>query len=264
MNDPWTAGDRYEPFIGRWSRQVAPAFLAWLEVADDSSWLDVGAGTGALSEAILREAAPASVRAVEPAPAFLAHAVSRLSDAPLGAVQADAVALPFVDDSFDAVVSGLVLNFVPDAQVAVSEMLRVAHPGGTVAAYVWDYAEGMQLLRIFWDAAAELDPGARVLDEGLRFPLCRPDALRACFEEVGAVDLETRAIDVPTPFRDFDDYWSPFLGGQGPASGYCMSLDETRRDRLREATRAKLPIEPDGSILLTARAWAVRGRASAG
>jgi SAM-dependent methyltransferase len=264
MTDPWTAGDRYEPFIGRWSRWVAPGFLAWLEVADGSSWLDVGSGTGALSEAILREAAPASVRAVEPAPAFLAHAVSRLSHAPFAAVQADAVALPFADGSFGAVVSGLVLNFVPDAQVAVREMLRVAHPGATVAAYVWDYAEGMELLRIFWDAAVEFDPGAKVLDEGRRFPICRPDPLRACFEAAGAIEPEVRPIEVPTVFRDVGDYWSPFLGGQGPAPGYVASLDGPSRDRLRDAVVSKLPIEPDGSIRLTGRAWAVRGRAPAG
>ena len=155
-------------------------------------------------------------------------------------------------------VSGLVLNFVPDPHLALLEMARVTAGGGTIAAYVWDYAGKMELMREFWDAAAALDAAAAQLDEGIRFPLCRPQALAACFAGAGLKDVEVRAIDIPTPFTSFDDYWQPFLGGQGPAPAYAMSLDEPARARLRERIAQRLPAKPDGSIALTARAWAVR------
>jgi SAM-dependent methyltransferase len=167
--------------------------------------------------------------------------------------------LPFDAASFDAVVSGLVLNFVPEPARAVAEMKRVARSGGTVAAYVWDYADKMELMRYFWDAAVALHPAARDLDEGPRFPVCKPGPLERLFTGAGLREVEVRAIDVPTHFRDFDDYWSPFLGGQAPAPGYAMSLTEERRSELRECIRRSLPIQPDGSIGLMARAWAVRG-----
>jgi hypothetical protein len=139
-------------------------------------------------------------------------------------------------------------------------MARVVRPGGTVALYVWDYADQMELMRRFWDAAIALDPRAHEYDEGRRFQICRPEPLRALFQEAGLSEVETRAIDVPTIFRDFDDYWTPFLGGQAPAPAYCMSLDEEHRAALRERLRGSLPTEPDSSIRLIARAWAVRGR----
>jgi SAM-dependent methyltransferase len=164
------------------------------------------------------------------------------------------------DGEFDAVVSGLVLNFVPGPAEALAELTRVAAPGGAVAAYVWDYADGMALMRRFWDAAAALDPAAAEVDEGRRFPLCRPEPLRELWTGAGLAGVDVEAIDVPTVFADFDDYWTPFLGGQGPAPGYAMSLPEDRRAALRESLRERLPVAADGSIRLTARAWAVRGQ----
>ena len=151
------------------------------------------------------------------------------------------------------------LNFIPDQTKAVAEMRRTTLPGGTVAAYVWDYAGEMQLMRHFWDAAIALKPAARELDESMRFPGCRPEPLLALFSAAGLRDAAVKAIDVPTVFKDFDDYWSPFLGGQGPAPGYCMSLSEADRVALRDRIRAGLPLAADGSIPLIARAWAVRG-----
>jgi hypothetical protein len=156
------------------------------------------------------------------------------------------------------VVSGLVLNFVPDQRAALGEMARVSANGGTVAAYVWDYAGKMELMRFFWDAAVELDPGARSMDEGVRFPLCRPEALEKLFAGAGLIGVEVKPIDIPTPFGNFDDYWQPFLGGQGPAPAYAMSLDETTRARLRDRIRERIPTAADATISLTARAWAVR------
>lgn len=163
------------------------------------------------------------------------------------------------DGSFDAVVSGLVLNFVPDQLAGLCEMRRAARPDGVVAAYVWDYADGMQLVKHFWDAVVEAAPEVDGLREDLRFPVCRPGRLRELFRDAGPTDVAVEEIVVPTPFVDFDDYWSPFLGGQGPAPAYAMSLSEEDRAGLRERLRARLPIEDDGSIRLTARAWAVRG-----
>jgi len=160
----------------------------------------------------------------------------------------------------DVAVAGLVLNFVPDTARGVAEMARVTRPGGTVSAYVWDYAGKMELMRYFWDAVVTLDRDARALDEGTRFPICRPEPLAALFNSAGLRDVETRAIDVPTHFKDFDDYWTPFLSGQGPAGTYAVSLDYERQSILRDFIRGRLPKEKDGSIKLIARAWAVRGR----
>jgi SAM-dependent methyltransferase len=171
----------------------------------------------------------------------------------------DAQALPAAAATFDVIVSALVLNFVPQPELALAEMARVTRPGGTVAAYVWDYAEGMQLMRCFWDAAGVLDPKAKELDEGRRFWLCQPEPLGELFLAAGLEDVEVRAIEVPTYFSDFDDYWSPFLGGQGPAPSYAMSLSEEKRAKLREKIRTILPSDEAGGMPLTARAWAIRG-----
>jgi SAM-dependent methyltransferase len=250
----WTSGDAYDAYIGRWSRGVATAFVDWLAVPAGRRWLDVGCGTGALTAAVLASADPGHVLGVDPSPEFLATARTRIPDQRATFAAADARSLP--DGPFHAVVSGLALNFVPDPGRAVAEFARV---GGVVAAYVWDYADGMAMLRYFWDAAATLDPAAVELDEGRRFPLCGPEPLRTLWTEAGLHDVAVEAIDVPTVFTGFDDYWRPFLGGQGPAAGYAMSLPEGHRRDLGDLVRLRLPADEDGSIPLTARAWAVRG-----
>ncbi|HEX6800106.1 MAG TPA: methyltransferase domain-containing protein [Ktedonobacterales bacterium] len=255
----WSSGTAYEVFIGRWSRLVAREFLAWLSVPRGRSWLDVGCGTGALSQAILSAVEPSAVRGVDPSEGYIAGARVSTPDPRATFVVGDAQALPVESGAYDVVVSGLVLNFVPDPAQAVAEMARVATPGGTVAVYVWDYADQMRLLRHFWDAAVALDPRARDLDEGSRFTICQPDSLARLVADAGRRGVLTRAIDVPTVFRDFDDYWSPFLGGQGPAPSYVASLDDEQRAALRKRVRASLPVAADGSIALIARAWAVRG-----
>jgi SAM-dependent methyltransferase len=257
--DAWDSGNAYEPYVGRWSRLVAREFLGWLTMPPGDRWLDVGCGTGALAETILDLAAPRAVVGIDPSPAYIAFAHDRSNDPRVRFGVGDAQAIREASSTFGAVVSGLVLNFVPEPDRAVSEMVRVARPGGTVAAYVWDYAEGMQMMRYFWDTAAALDPRARGLDEGRRFPLCKPEPLTDLFQRAGLEKVEVRAFDVPTVFRDFDDYWSPFLGGQAPAPGYAMSLSEERRAVLRERIRASLPTNSRGEHHLFARAWAVRG-----
>ena len=261
--DAWERGNPYERYVGRWSRRVAPAFLAWLELPAGKRWLDVGCGTGALCGTILELCAPGTVTGVEPSAGFLETAKAAFGERVLF-LQGDATALPLPVSSVDVAVSGLVVNFIPDPRAAIAEMTRVTADGGTIAAYVWDYAGKMELIRYFWDAAAELDPDARSLDEGPRFPLCRPDALRALLADAGLASIAVTAVDIDTPFAGFDDYWQPFLGGQGPAPAYAMSLDEASRARLRERLRERLPIGADGAIALTARAWAVRGTKVAG
>ena len=257
VSDTWERGSPYERYVGRWSREVAPLFLSWLDVPAGRKWLDVGCGTGALCAAILERCAPASVAGVEPSAGFLQSAKGNLAGR-AALHPGSATAIPLGDASVDVVVSGLVLNFVPEQRAALAEMARVARRRGTLAAYVWDYAGKMELMRHFWDAAIELDAQAASLDEGVRFPLCRPQALQKLFAGAGLEAIEVKPIDIPTPFADFDDYWQPFLGGQGPAPAYAMSLDDAARARLRDRIRQRLPVAADGSISLTARAWAVR------
>jgi SAM-dependent methyltransferase len=238
---------------------VAREFLAWLDVPAGARWLDVGCGTGALSRTILESVSPSTVQGIDLSHDYVGHAREHTADERARFEVGDAQALPYPDSSFDVAVSGLALNFVPSPAAAVSEMARVVREGGAVAVYVWDYEVEMQLMRHFWDAAAALDPAARELDEGRRFPVCRVEPLIRLFQNSGLKGVEARAIYVPTVFRDFDDYWTPFLGGQGPAPSYAMSLSEDRRRELRELIRSRLPFDDDGKIILIARAWAVRG-----
>jgi SAM-dependent methyltransferase len=255
----WERAESYDPYVGRWSRLVAREFVRWVKAPKGVEWLDVGCGTGALSLVILEDGMPKRLQGVDPSAAYIEQARKRVTDPVARFDPGDALSLSFRDATFGCVVSGLVLNFIPQPELGVSEMRRVARRGGIVAGYVWDYAGRMELMRWFWDAAVALDPSAAELDEGRRFPICRPTALAALFRDCGLHSVETLAIEVPTIFRDFDDYWSPFLGGQGPAPAYTMSLDEERRGRLRDRLRASLPRGTDGSISLVARAWAVRG-----
>lgn len=258
--DRWDDGSGYEAYVGRWSRRVAERFLPWLDVARGAHWVDVGCGTGELTRAILVLQAPESVLSIDPSAGFLARARLLTRDTRAEFVEGTASRLPVRDGSAGAAVAGLVLNFVPDVDAALGEMRRAVVPGGIVGGYVWDYGGEMQLMRRFWDAAIELDPGAVALDEGLRFPLAQEAGLAAAFERAGLAEIEVTAIDIPTIFRDFEDYWAPFLTGVAPAPGYAVSLEPEARERLRSRLEATLPREPDGSIALIARAWAAKGR----
>ena len=258
VSDTWERGNPYEQYVGRWSRQVAPRFLSWLNVPPQQRWLDVGCGTGALSAAILDSCSPVSVAGVEPSEGFLQKAKDQLAGQVLLS-RGNAEQIPLEDGAVDVAVSGLVLNFVPDARAALREMARVTGAGGTIAAYVWDYSGKMEMMRHFWDAAVEIDPAAAKADEGARFPLCRPDALAELFAVAGLGGIEVTSIDITTAFASFDEYWRPFLGGQGPAPAYAMAQGEKARADLRDRIRARLPLRADGSLSLIARAWAVRG-----
>ncbi|MER6320425.1 class I SAM-dependent methyltransferase [Streptomyces sp. NPDC001581] len=245
--------------LGGWRRVVAVVFVARLGARRGRGWLDMGGGPGALSLGLAARCRPRAVVGLDRSPGFL-RAARAAAPAPARFAVADASALPFHDAVFDAAVSGLALNFLEPPGPAVAEAARVVRPGGLVAAYVWDYTEGMGLLRRFWDAAASVDPAAAPLDEGRRFPLCRPGPLRALWTGAGLADVTVAPIEVSTVFRAFADLWEPFLSGQGPAPGYVATLAPAARDRLRTRLAATLPTGPDGSVSLAARAWAVRGR----
>ena len=193
VSDTWERGSPYEQYIGRWSRKIAPRFLAWLDQPAGQRWLDVGCGTGALSAAIVDNCTPSSVVGVEPSEGFLKLAIQNLAGK-ARFLAGNAAALPLDSGACDVVVSGFVLNFVPDLRDALSEMRRVTAAGGTIAAYVWDYADGMEVIKYFWDAAVSLDPAAAQLHEGVRFPVCKPSALKAVFEEAGLTEVETRPL----------------------------------------------------------------------
>ena len=262
--DTWADGRPYEAYVGRWSRLVARQFVGWLDVAPGSRWLDVGCGTGALTGVILDLADPASVKGIDPSDGFTAFAREHARDPRATFARGSAEALPVDSAEYDAVAAGLALNFVSDPAAALSEFFRATRPGGVAGVYVWDYAGEMQMLRFFWDAAASLDEAAAELDEGARFAICQPDALTELFRGAGLAGVEVRAIDVPTVFASFDDYWTPFLGGQGSAPTYAASLTEEQLSTLRERLRRTLPITSDGSIHLVARAWAAKGWKSEG
>jgi SAM-dependent methyltransferase len=257
--DRWLTGDAYEAYMGRWSRPMARQFIAWLDPKPGAHWLEAGCGTGALTSTLCDLGAPASVVACDPSAPFIEHARSHIHDPRASFVVAGAEALPGRDSGFDAVVSGLALNFMPDPERAVASMRERLRPGGVVAAYVWDYAEGMEFLRHFWEEAVAADPGAAALDESGRFPLCGSTALEALFQAAGLGEVQVAPLEIRTEFAGFDDYWTPLLRGTGPAPGYIASLDPPAREVLRERLRARLPEASDGRIRLRARAWAVRG-----
>ena len=259
IKDNWESGDPYEYFMGRWSKLLAPEFLNWLDLPSSSSWLEVGCGTGALSEAIVQICEPSHLTCVDPSEKFLAKSKERLNNKGKFLI-GDATEIPAEDDSIDIVVSGLALNFFPDLETALAEMKRISKPGGTIAAYVWDYAGRMDLLRYFWDAAISLDSSVLGLDEGVRFPICNQDKLKNAFQQAALSEVEVTKLDILTHFKNFDDYWNPFLGGQGPAPTYLESLTENQQQELKKTIKDKLHFEPDGSIKLLGRAIAIKGK----
>jgi SAM-dependent methyltransferase len=259
---PWQLGDAYERYMGRWSRRLAPQFLAWFGAPPGQRWLDVGCGTGALSAAVWDTSAPRSVIGVDPSAGFLDVAAQALG-ARVRLQRADAAQLPLPDASVDVVVAALVLNFVGDPAAALREFRRVAVAGGRIGACVWDYAGGMHMIRHYWEAAAEAAPRSVVSTQAERFPLCEERALVTLMRGAGLEEVDFAALPLSMRFTDFDDYWQPFLGGQGPAPAHAMSLSDGERDRVRECLRRRLPVAADGSITLPACALAVRGRVPA-
>jgi SAM-dependent methyltransferase len=256
--DAWSAGQNYEQYLGRWSRHVAARFLQWLAPPRNADWLDIGCGSGALTAAILSACDPRSVVALDPSRDFIAYAQNTLTDKRVRFEVADARKLPTADASADVAASALVLNFVPDKPAALAEMRRVVKPGGLISFYVWDYpGGGMGFIDEFWKAAAELDPKAADLDEVKRFPFCTESGLTALCRDSGLSSPTVEPIEIETEFADFESFWRPFTLGAGPAPGYCLSLPEDQRERLKRRLAGKLG---SGRISLHARAWAVKAR----
>ena len=255
----WSSGDSYEPYVGRWSRLVAREFVTWLDAPPNGRWLDVGCGTGALTEAVFSGAQPFGVHGIDPSTGFLETARQRLAGTTATFAVGDAMAIDSPDGEFDVAASALVLNFVPDPAVALAEMTRVVRPGGIVGFYVWDYVSGMEFMKYFWEAAVDVDPTAALVAESARFEAWTPEYIGALLADAGLERVTTDAVVVPTHFVDFDDFWTPFLGGQGPAPTYLLSLEPSAREEIRTLLLTRLPLALDGSIPLTARAWTGRG-----
>ncbi|OZG74356.1 hypothetical protein BTA51_04915 [Hahella sp. CCB-MM4] len=258
-SDRWSKASSYEYFMGRWSRRIAPRFLSWLGLPSGIHWLDVGCGTGSLTGAISSQAHPASVVGCDPAESFIEFARSNYQHDQVSFATAGIGNLPSRPGGYDSISSMFALNFFPDADTAIHEMRSLAAPRGTVSACVWDYAKGMEFLRSFWDVATELDQSAKELDEGNRFPLCHQEALADLFVHSGFHDVKCEAVEIPTEFASFDDYWKPFMGETGPASAYVASIGDDLREEISRRLSDVLPRKSDGSIALNARAWAVKG-----
>jgi SAM-dependent methyltransferase len=252
-------GDAYEQFMGRWSRRLAPLLVRFASVVDGDAVLDVGCGTGELTLAAAAAGPAVAVTGVDSSGTYVQAAQPRVPADRVRVLLGDAQALEFPDATFDRTLSMLALNFVPDFQAALREMIRVTRRGGIVAAAVWDYGGRMDMLRAFWDEAVALDPGIAVRDER-HMPLCREGELGEWWRASGLGEIAEQPLDIELAFSSFDDYWRPFLGGQGPAGVYTLSLAPARRDALAARLRHRvLGDRTDGPFVLHGRAWAVRG-----
>ena len=252
--------EAYERFMGRWSRLVAPRLVDFTGMPERGRVLDVGSGTGALAFAIARRYSDARVLGIDPSGNYIAYASSRNPFPDRASfAEGDAQELHYPDASFDAALSLLVFNFIPDPAKALREVRRVTRPGGRVSAAVWDYGDGMRMLRTFWDAAVQLDPEADKLDEK-HMPLCRAGELSALWKEGGLEDVHEQPIDIQMSFESYADYWEPFLLGQGPAGRYVRRLDRAKQQALRDEIKRRLALPAETApFVLTARVWAVRG-----
>jgi len=258
----FTMSAGYERFMGRWSRQLAPQYLAFARVKDGDRVLDVGTGTGSVASAIAETFRSSHVTGIDPSPAFIAAArKSAKSDRERFEV-GDAQALALADASFDQVMSLLVMNFIPDPQKAIAEMRRVTRPGGTLSACVWDYNAGMEMLRFFWDEVVALDPAMEPKDER-HMKLSREGQLGELWRKAGLGDVREQALTIEQRFTSFDDYWEPFLKGAGPGGAYVVALAEEPRRKLEARMRKRLLGDrTDGAFTLKAKVWCVRGSAS--
>jgi SAM-dependent methyltransferase len=258
--DPlFSEADAYEQFMGRWSRSLAPLLVRFADVRDSDAILDVGSGTGALAAAVAASAPSATVVGIDPAAAYVASAQSKRPSDKLTFEVGDARKMRFEDAAFNRTLSLLVINFIPDPQKALLEMKRVTRPGGIVAAAVWDYGDGMEMLRTFWDAAIALRPDDGLKDER-HMPLCGRGELAALWRREGLASVVEEGLTIETRFSSFDDYWIPFTLKQGPAGAYVAGLAPAEREALRLRLRQRLVGDgPDHPLVLNARAWAVRG-----
>jgi len=249
----------YERFVGRYGPSLAAAFADFAGVTDGMRALDVGCGPGPLTALLAGRLGAGRVSAAEPSEAFAAACRERVPGVEV--VEAGAEELPFEDDRFDITLSQLVVNFIDEPVEGVREMARVTHPGGVVAACVWDYGGEMTLLRKFWDAAIEILPErARVADEGVSMEWCGEGQLAGLWAAAGLDIVRSGDLLAQAEYANFEDLWSPLPTGVGPAGAFCASLDESEQKRLKRAFRRRLGVG-EGPFELTARAWAVVGKA---
>jgi SAM-dependent methyltransferase len=251
----------YERFMGRWSSKLARVYISFAGAGDGDRVLDVGAGTGSLAFALDTTPDVKEVVGVDPSEGLIAYAKKNANAGRPQFEVGDAQALKFKDGSFDKTMALLVINFVPDHDKAIAEMRRVTRFGGVVSACVWDYNEGMQMLRFFWDEAVALDPAADKKDER-HMKLCREGQLGAAWKKAGLANVQEKPLVIEQSYTSFNDYWEPFLKGAGPAGAYAVSLPEDRRKQLESRLRKRLlGGKSDGPFVLKARAWAVKGDA---
>jgi SAM-dependent methyltransferase len=253
-------GDNYDFLMGRWSRLMAPLLVQHAEVQDGDKVLDVGCGTGSLTRALLDTGAAIQVTGIDGSATYVEIARKNLDRDRATLEQGDAQSLSYPNASFDKCISLLVMNFIPDPTRAVNEMKRMTRAGGSVVAAVWDYGDGMEMLRHLWDEAASIDDDAVAKHEG-NMPLCRKGELAALWTDCGLSEVSDTALTIRTDFASFDDYWAPFLTGVGPSGSYVSGLAAPMQKELRERLFRKLANNDDEApVSLTARAWAVRGR----
>lgn len=256
----FSLGDAYELYMGRWSRRLAPAYVSFAAVKDGERVLDVGTGTGVLAAAVEANTRASEIVGIDPSAGFIAYAKKASSSPRLRFEVGDGQALPYRDASFDQAMSLLVLNFIPDHELALHEMRRVTRPGGVVSACVWDYGDGMESLRIFWDEAVALEPAAAPKHER-NMKLTRQGELGQLWRKAALTEVWEHPLVIEQAFASFDDYWGPFLKGTGPGGAYVVSLDDGRRRQLEARLRARLlGGKHDGAFTFKARVWCVRGR----
>jgi len=251
----------YERFMGRWSRLLAPAYIAFAGVKDGDRVLDVGTGTGALASALEAATTSSEIVGIDPSAGFINYAKKNVKSGRASFEVGDAQALRFADESFDQTMALLVMNFVPDHNKAIVEMRRVTRPQGVVSACVWDYNAGMEMLRFFWDEVVALEPVMAPKDER-NMKLSREGQLGELWKKAGLVNVQEKPLVIEQAYTSFDDYWGPFLKGAGPGGAYVVSLSDERRRQLETRMRKRLlGNRDDGAFVLKAQAWCVRGEA---
>jgi SAM-dependent methyltransferase len=250
-------GKAYERLMGRWSQLVGAKFLDWIDPPKNLRWIDVGCGNGAFTEVLIARCAPAAATGIDPSDGQLAYAHTRPGTKMAQFRVADAQALPFADDSFDAASMALVIAFVPDPVKAASEMVRVVKSGGVVATYMWDFDGGR----------SPLEPLSAAMTS-LNIPIVqRPSSQASRLEEMDAIwkkaglqSVETQVLSIHIAYADFNDFWESNTLPIGTSGKTLAELSPGMKEKLKARVREQLPIARDGRITYEAFANAVKGR----